>query len=269
MNNKHLHESLTYKIRGIIFNVRKALGPALPEAIYQKAMSIGLDHANIPHQLEKRFDVYYQGVNVGWYFVDIWVDGGKVLIELKSQPDLTNMHQAQILSYLKITNADLGLLVNFGQARAQIERYIPFSKQPEPFRPQSKQYEGRQHSPLIDKIMGVLYRVHYELGPGYLHQVYRRATRVELRKQEIHHRYIKQIPITYLGQHITNQDVRLISVKDTILVATIAVNQILPEMKEQLRARIRLLKHDLAILANFNGTKLQVELIGTADRRKH
>ncbi|HIP73625.1 MAG TPA: GxxExxY protein, partial [Anaerolineae bacterium] len=66
-----LHKDLSYAVRGVLFDVYNQLGPNLPETFYRDATAVGLEAANIRCQTEKQFNVYYHGVEVGRYSVDI------------------------------------------------------------------------------------------------------------------------------------------------------------------------------------------------------
>ena len=116
------HGDLTYVVRGVLFDVHNELGPNLPESFCQKAVVIGLEEKGVQVETEKEFLVFYRGVQVGSYYVDIWVEGGKVLLELKVVFEIEPIHQAQTISYLKVTDADLALIVNFGRGLLQVER---------------------------------------------------------------------------------------------------------------------------------------------------
>ena len=258
--SKLIHEDLTYAIRGILFDVHNQLGPALREELYRDAVAIGLETKGITCRTEKSFEVFYRDQRVGLYYIDIWVEGGKVLLELKVAPEITAMHQAQALSYLKVTDADLALVVNFGTKSLETERLPNFLR--------DKQadfvWETRlvdidvPHPDLTNHLLEVCHRVHFELGPGFLHQVYRRATMVELQYQDMQYEYIKKIPIRYQEQLIGMQDVRLILVANKILLATVAVKQIDETMKMQLRNRLKHLGFPLGLLVNFNHTSPEV-----------
>jgi len=104
---------LSYLIRGAAFKVHTALGPGLLESVYEVALShefrtIGLDiknHVGIPFvYTEIRFDIGFR--------LDIIVND-IVIIEIKSVETLQDVHHKQLLTYLKLTNKKLGLLINF------------------------------------------------------------------------------------------------------------------------------------------------------------
>ncbi|MCL4871678.1 MAG: GxxExxY protein [Anaerolineae bacterium] len=257
-----LHPELTYIVRGVLFDVRQQLTMTLPESYFQEAVAIGLEEAGIPCQSEKEFEVRYRGVPVGRYRVDLWVDNGRLLLELKVAPELLPLHQAQAISYLKVTDADLALLVNFGEMPLGIQTLPNLLRQKRPqfqWHPRSFADDPEMLYPeLVGRLLSALYRVHFELGPGFLHQVYRRATMVELRKQEISFRYLKTLPVYYHAHYLGDQPVRLIVVEDVILLATVAVKEVDDLMRYQFRARMREQQTKLGIIANFHYEKLDV-----------
>lgn len=258
-----IHKQLSYTVRGVLLSVYNQLGPMLPEKFYQAAIAIGLTAAGIQNETEKGCEVYYRGVEVGRYYVDIWIEGGKLLLELKVAPNILPLHRAQALSYLKVTNADLAIVVNFGAASLEDERLPNYLRE----RKRQSVWQQRPFSSdvlypeLASKVMQVLFRVCFELGPGFFHQVYRRATMIELREQNIGYPYIKEIPIFFKGQHLGNQPVRLIVVEDKILVATVALRTVDAAMEELLKARLRQLGYKLALIANFYTPQLQVTFL--------
>jgi GxxExxY protein len=256
---KLIHKDLTYQVRGALFDVHNELGPMLPEAFVRDAIAIRLEEKGIECITEKQFTVYYRGVDVGRYFVDIWVENGKLLLELKVAPQIMPLHQAQAIAYLKVTNADLALVANFGGIAVEIERLPNFVRSRQAaFEWDAKLTNIELPCPtLADELLKALYQVHFELGPGFLHQVYRRATRIALRENGVGHTYIKKTPVYFHGHHLGDQESRLINVEGQILVATVAVKEVTDEMKMHLRMKMR--HHDLlmGLIANFNRTKLE------------
>jgi GxxExxY protein len=264
---KLIHENLTYTTRGILFNVYNTLGPMLPEAFYQKAVIYGLRAKGITCEAEKNFEVYYRGERVGLYRVDIWIEGGKLVLELKVAPKILPLHKAQAISYLKVTDADLAIVVNFGAASLETERLPNFlrnkvvdfewEKRPLP--------KDALYPELTNRLFEILHRVHLELRPGFLHQVYRRSAMIELRHQGLRYDYIKQIPIVYQGHNLGMQDVRLIRVEDKVLLATFAVKQVTEAIKETLKARLKHLGLQLGLLANFNSARVEIVVVRRGD----
>ena len=107
---------LSYQIRGAIFSVYNELGPGLLESIYQEALLMELTKQGLIVKREVPVPVYYdeQRLNLN-YRLDLLVED-KVIIELKSVENLMPVHHKQVLTYLKITNLKLAILVNFNVA---------------------------------------------------------------------------------------------------------------------------------------------------------
>jgi GxxExxY protein len=258
--SKLIHRELSYMVRGVLFDVYNSLGPTLKESYYRDAIALGLAKRGITCEPEKPFEVYYEGERVGLYYVDEWIDSGKILLEIKVAVAIEPLHRAQAISYLKVTDADLALVANYGGSSLEIERLPNFlrDKQPEFVWQPRPVTPGLLYPDLVNAIQRVCHRVHFTLGPGFLHQVYRRATMIELRRSSFNYEYIKQLPVEYEGEFLGYQDVRLILVEGKILLATFALREPEDAMVEQLKACLRRLGFELGLLANFYGTRLRV-----------
>jgi GxxExxY protein len=92
--------------------VHRALGPGFLESIYKKAMCIALRKAGIQFEREKPIEVIYDGEAIRGQRVDLIVEG-VIVVELKAVSRLEEVHEAQLISYLKTTGLRGGLLVNF------------------------------------------------------------------------------------------------------------------------------------------------------------
>lgn len=104
---------ISYKIRGAIFKVYNELGPGLLESVYESALLYQLQKDGLKVKNQVQLDVIYDGVRLPVdYRLDILVED-KVIIELKSVETLMPVHHKQLLTYLKISNKKLGILVNF------------------------------------------------------------------------------------------------------------------------------------------------------------
>jgi len=104
---------ITEQVIGAAIEVHKALGPGLLESIYQDCMAIELGLRAIPFQGQTPVQLRYKGHEVG---ADLRVEllvGGKVVVELKATDSLLPVHEAQLLTYLRLTGCRVGLLINF------------------------------------------------------------------------------------------------------------------------------------------------------------
>lgn len=257
---KLVHPELSYQVRGVLIDVYNALGPMLKEEYYRDAIIIGVERRGIACVPEKRFEVYYGDERVGLYYVDVWIEGGKLLLEIKVALAIEPIHKAQAISYLKVTDADLAIVANYGGPSLEDVRLPNFlrDKQPEFVWQSQPIAQGLLYPDLVNAIQRACHRVHFILGPGFLHQVYRRATMIELRRSRFNYRYIKQLPVKYEGEILGHQDVRLILVEGKVLLATFALRRIDDAMAEQLKAHLRRLGLKLGLLANFHDTRLVV-----------
>jgi len=106
-------EELTYKVRGCLFKVHSSLGPGLLESIYEEALLYELKEAGIDCKTQVYYPVFYNGKQLNKEFrLDLLVEN-KLIIELKSVDCINDVNKKQLLTYLKITKLELGLLVNF------------------------------------------------------------------------------------------------------------------------------------------------------------
>ncbi len=110
---------ISYKIRGCIFKVHSKLGPGLLESVYEKALSYELvkeglfveNQVPVPMRYDEvRFEVGFR--------LDILVEQ-KVIVEIKSVESLADVHHKQLLTYLKLTERKLGLLINFNVSKLE------------------------------------------------------------------------------------------------------------------------------------------------------
>lgn len=109
-----LHEEITEVVLNAYYKVYNKLGYGFLEKVYENAMLIELKKSGVAAVAQKNIKVYYEGEEVGDYFADILV-ADKVIVELKSAKQLAAEHEAQLLNYLKATDIEVGLLINFGK----------------------------------------------------------------------------------------------------------------------------------------------------------
>ena len=104
---------ITYKVRDCIYKVYKNLGPGLLESIYEEALAYELQKKGLRFERQKDVTILYDGVELSNSLrLDILVED-KVIIELKSVKELQDIHYKQLLTYLRLSNLYVGLLVNF------------------------------------------------------------------------------------------------------------------------------------------------------------
>lgn len=103
---------LTGLVIGAAIEVHRVLGPGFLESVYEEALAAELELRGVPCIRQKAVAVTYKGRRVGEGKLDLLI-GNTLIVELKAVVNLTPLHEAQVLSYLKMTHHPLGLLINF------------------------------------------------------------------------------------------------------------------------------------------------------------
>jgi len=113
MKTRYLYEDITDKIIRCFYNVYDELGPGYLESVYEKALIYELTKMGFKVESQKQIQVHYKDVICGNFVADIVVDN-KIIIEIKAINCLLEIHEAQLINYLKATGIEVGMLVNFG-----------------------------------------------------------------------------------------------------------------------------------------------------------
>ena len=117
------YKELTEKIIGCAYRVYNKMGFGFLESVYEKCMLIELTKAGLDTESQKPIRIQYDGEVVGDFIADILVND-TVLLELKSVRKLVEAHEVQLVNYLVATGKPVGLLINFGETRAEVKRKV-------------------------------------------------------------------------------------------------------------------------------------------------
>jgi GxxExxY protein len=112
--SNYKHSDLTEKIIKAFYKVYNTLGFGFLEKVYENAMFIELRNMGLFVEKQRRVKVFYEGNLVGDYCADLAVEE-KVIVELKAAEALCEDHEFQLINYLKATEIEVGLLLNFGK----------------------------------------------------------------------------------------------------------------------------------------------------------
>ena len=125
LNDKRSHafEDLSRKIIGAAIEVHSALGPGFLETIYEEAFKLELTEHGLNYECQKEIRIEYLGMQIGMHRLDLVIEN-RVVVELKAVKELTEIHFAQALSYLKATGLKVGLLLNFAKPKLEIRRIV-------------------------------------------------------------------------------------------------------------------------------------------------
>ncbi len=114
---------ITRMVIGCAFKVSNNLGCGFLEKVYENALAHELRKAGLGVKQQYQIKVYYDGIVVGNYEADLLVEDS-VILELKAVKNLTDRDEAQCVSYLKASKLKIGLLINFGNPKAEIKRIV-------------------------------------------------------------------------------------------------------------------------------------------------
>ena len=121
-DNIGMYMELTHAVIKCAFDVINELGSGFLESVYEKAMVIALAEAGIFVEAQKPVTVQFRGKAIGNYYADLLIER-KVLVELKAVKSLNPEHHAQVINYLKATDIEIGLLINFGNPKLEFRRF--------------------------------------------------------------------------------------------------------------------------------------------------
>jgi len=125
-NTKMEFDELSQNVIGYAIEVHRNLGPGLLESTYRQCLACELSHVRIPFQMELPLPVRYKDLLLDCgYRIDLLVRSD-LIVEIKSVETLLPIHQAQILTYLRLSKVSLGLLIDFNVTKLQngIKRFV-------------------------------------------------------------------------------------------------------------------------------------------------
>ena len=121
-----LHKEITSKIIQAFYKVYNTLGYGFLEKVYENAMRIEISKSGLHVEQQKNIKVFYESEQVGDYYADLLIEN-LIIVELKAAETICDEHETQLLNYLKATDIEVGLLINFGK-KAEIKRKIFLNK---------------------------------------------------------------------------------------------------------------------------------------------
>ena len=119
-------DDLSNRVIGCAIRVHRELGPGLLESTYEQCVAYELIQSGIPFKIQQPIPVVYKQIKLDCgYRVDLLVEG-RLIVELKSVEQLLKIHEAQVLTYMKLANIRIGLLINFNvqMLKKGIKRFV-------------------------------------------------------------------------------------------------------------------------------------------------
>jgi GxxExxY protein len=108
-----LHEEISSQVIAAFYALYNKLGFGFLEKVYENALLLELQKRGVEVLRQIPIQVHYEGIAVGEYFADLLVEG-KVVVELKAVEQIAKAHENQLVNYLKATDLEVGLILNFG-----------------------------------------------------------------------------------------------------------------------------------------------------------
>lgn len=226
---KIIYKELSYVVNGCIFDVHNELGPGLREECYQKAIERRLAEVNVRTIAKPamRRELVLHGEVADVFEPDL-IAAECIILELKAQPEpFAPENFTQILSYLKSWGFRLGLLVNFGQSQAVIERvpYTPVASQVEESYDFIKELITPELRPALVQVREGLLGIHHQFGAGYADTTYRKLVEIELRHRGLACLAEAVVTPTFHGLNLPASPISPLVVEGQILVEVQALRE--------------------------------------------
>lgn len=257
------HGDLTYRLRGLVFQVRNELKIGWPEEAYHQALVELLLAEGIPVLSKPRRALIHRGVEVHVFEPDLVV-ADKVVLELKALPYQTQFvgeQYAQIIHYLKFFNKDLGLLINFAPDKLQIKRVlwdtpsVDVSEDYQQFKTVISDCDRRQLQSLRHTVLDIA----HAYGLGYPESVYRQIAALEFQHNQLACVTNLRVPMHWRNTNLGIYETPLLLVDDRYLVHIRAVID-KPTQYDFSRVQTYLasLNLEFGLVINFGRKQLQI-----------
>lgn len=256
-----LHGELTYYLRGAGFRIHNELKGGHVERVYEDALCWVMERDGVPFLRQHRYDIHYRGQYIGHFFPDLMLADEKVVLDLKATRQIEPAHVVQVLSYMKLTDAELGVLLNFGASSVESKRLPNFLHKREPLDWKPSVQEDILYPELTNTIMQALYEVHHRLGLGFVSKVYGRATRIELSRHGLSTKWLYELPLRFEGLSISTVPIRVFWIEGKILLAAFSLSAITAHHTEKMRWAMQELGCQLGMIANYHSSRLDVRFI--------
>ena len=259
-SHSDLGGDLTRVVIGAAIAVHRALGPGFDEADYERALHLELVALGVEHECQVRLPLIYKGVNLDCgYRLDVVV-AGCLLLELKAVESLHPLHEAQLLTYLRLSKIALGLILNFnalvlkdgvvrraGSASPAQDRYV--AKLP-----------SQDFDDLSRQILAAALEVQHVLGQGLLRSAYEACLVQELKLRGIESKVNLPANLVYREHLISSRKEIPIIVEGQIMVACHCAKELNPLQLARDRSLLRAAGVGIGLCLNFHAQSLVTEI---------
>lgn len=255
-----LHSNITGEILDVYFFVFNKLSAQNPEFLFERAMMAVLRRRGVECTQQEQYEIRYKGRTVGLQRLDIFV-AREVVVELKVGATILPIHLAQMISYLKTVEKQVGLLLRFGGVKPEFARRVFSAKKSNNVYASHKTFPVADrdllHPELIYQIWGGLLEIHNTLGPGFIHRIYANATFYELKLRGLDVKAHPEMRVFLEDFDLGTVKFQHIQVDHRVLVFPVAISDIRLIRIENLKTWMRYLNIPLGILVNFYDVSLK------------
>jgi GxxExxY protein len=260
--NVDFDNKLTGRVIGASIAVHRELGPGLDEPVYEYMLSAHLGAQAISHRCQEPLPLRYKGIRLDCgYRIDVLVEE-RLVVELKSVEVLLPIHEAQLLTYLRIASRELGLLINFDVpvlkqgVRRRVRSLEPRRSWTRPGKEHLPLDGYQQFEPISGQVLAAAVEVHRTLGPGLLRSAYEESLCHELSLRQIRFERKMSLPARFETVEIAGAVEIPLVVRDELPVICLSVPELTRLHQARLLARLRQGLWRSGLLINFNVTAL-------------
>ncbi len=243
---------LTGAVIGAAIAVHRELGPGLDEAAYEESLSVKLGTLGIGHVCQKPLPLVYKGATLDCGFrLDMLVEN-RLALELKAVETILPIHEAQLLTYLRLSSLPLGLLINFDVP--MLKEGVHRKVLTKPGTPPASLAPSTvaKFDQLSASVLNAAVEVHRALGPGLLRSAYEECFCHELGLRRIRFARRLGVPLQFEGRVLSHHAEIPLFVDGRIPIFCLSVKTLTPLHESRLLARLRQTRNTHGFLLNFN-----------------
>lgn len=267
-NHEDLGSDLTKQVIGAAIAVHREFGPGLDEADYERALHLELLAMGIEHECQAPLPLIYKGTKLDCgYRMDLVV-AGWLLLELKAVEKLHPLHEAQLITYLRLAQLKLGLLMNFGTLvlRDGIVRRANSGD------PNRKTFvSGEELAEMDDlsrEVMDAAFEVQHILGTGLLRSAYEAALAHELKQRGLKVEPRLPVNLLYREQVIPSAKELPLIVEGRLMASCVCAKTIEPLALARQKSLLKASGAETGLCLNFHAPSMAVEVRRFSTKRK-
>ncbi len=259
-----LYRDLSYQIIGCVFDVFREIGPGYDEPTYHQGLVVSFERKGLTFLSKPHFILHYRGAKIAELEPDYIIDD-KIILEIKAiQSDFLPKNYKQIISYLRITNKRLGILINLGLLKADFDR-VPYDERPlkivedfEDISPIMKDHEAD-----VGRLRDGIVNVGKELRLGYHTEIYQEAMKVELEFGKFTCDAHVTVPVYYQNVFLKNYEIDYWLINQKILLAVLAGSKEVSAYDiMRMRSYLKGLKLSVGLIAFWGKDHLKILGVG-------